>query len=61
MSFAIENTEVYITAEQLDAEVTKLAQKINKDYGFADHLIDYDLSEIIHFHRILIKFQTLQD
>ena len=33
MSFAIENTEVYITAEQLDAEVTKLAQKINKDYA----------------------------
>ena len=33
MSSAIDNTEVYITAEQLDAEVTKLAEKINKDFA----------------------------
>lgn len=33
MSFAIENTEVYITAEELNKEVTKLANKINKDFA----------------------------
>ena len=32
MSFAIENTEVYITAEELDREISKLATKINKDF-----------------------------
>ena len=32
MSFAVENTEVYITAEELDREISKLASKINKDY-----------------------------
>lgn len=33
MSFAIENTEVYITADELNKEVAKLANKINKDYA----------------------------
>lgn len=32
MSFAKDNTEVYISAEQLETEITKLADKINKDY-----------------------------
>ncbi|MEY8702785.1 hypoxanthine phosphoribosyltransferase [Francisella philomiragia] len=33
MSFAKENTEVYINAQQLETEITKLADKINKDYA----------------------------
>ncbi|MBK2105669.1 hypoxanthine phosphoribosyltransferase [Francisella philomiragia] len=33
MSFAKDNTEVYISAEQLETEITKLADKINKDYA----------------------------
>ncbi|MEY8767500.1 hypoxanthine phosphoribosyltransferase [Francisella philomiragia] len=33
MSFAKDNTEVYISAEQLETEITKLANKINKDYA----------------------------
>ena len=33
MNLAIENTEVYITARELNEEITKLAGKINKDYA----------------------------
>ncbi|AFJ42718.1 hypoxanthine phosphoribosyltransferase [Francisella orientalis] len=33
MSFAKDNTEVYINAQQLETEITKLADKINKDYA----------------------------
>lgn len=33
MSFAKDSTEVYISAQQLDTEVTKMADKINKDYA----------------------------
>ncbi|MEY8714163.1 hypoxanthine phosphoribosyltransferase [Francisella philomiragia] len=33
MSFAKDNTEVYINAQQLETEITRLADKINKDYS----------------------------
>lgn len=33
MSFAKDSTEVYISAQELDTEVTKMADKINKDYA----------------------------
>ena len=33
MSYSAENTNVYITSEQLEAAVTKLAEEINQDYS----------------------------
>lgn len=33
MSFAVDNTEVYITAGELDKEISKLAAEINKDFA----------------------------
>lgn len=33
MSYSAENTDVYITSEQLEAAVTKLAEEINQDYS----------------------------
>ena len=33
MSYSAENTDIYITSEEIEKEVTKLAEKINQDFS----------------------------